>query len=161
MKFPGDARAFFFLGGHQASGQRVQESLGVCAVSNVDTRANISKEGAVGFKPRHANIKQPAVLSIETPQTVFHFEVKASVKGRRVESRTVVTVVRMHPRKPRVAQLLFHGAAREIQPALIEESTKVARSMHPDQRRGTTRQQPKALFAFAEYQFVLFMLFHQ
>src|ERR1700758_733957 len=50
VKFPGDAGAFFLLGADQASCQVMKRYLGVLSFRDVDTRANVSKEGAIGFE---------------------------------------------------------------------------------------------------------------
>ena len=87
---------------------------GRLAFGNVDTRADISTEGAIGFEPRDAIINNPAVFSIKAAQAVLDFKICSRVKCCRISGKTRLQVVWMNPRYPAISQFLFHRSASEV-----------------------------------------------
>src|SRR3977135_1150033 len=93
MQLSGDPAALFLLCGNKTSAQ-IQKRLFHCLpVSNVQTRANESKKCAICFEARHAPIEHPAILAIETPQSIFHVEFASCAERFGIDSKASVQIV--------------------------------------------------------------------
>ena len=56
----------------------------------------------------------------------------------------------MHASGPTLAHFLLHGAARELQPDLVEKSTKFVRSGNPDHHRRCVGHAAEPLLALPQ-----------
>src|SRR5271165_6731055 len=150
MEFSGDAGAFLLLGMNQAPAQAVQGFFGRLPLRDVDRRADIAAEGSIDFKSGRPIVNDPAELTVEPPQPVFHFESGARIKRRRVGSDATLNILWMYANDPPFSQFLFHGPAREAQPTLIEKGAKFVRAGHPDENGSRVCNQAKSFFALAQ-----------
>src|SRR5208283_3301561 len=118
MQLAGNAGAFFFLRVDQATTQFSKRHFCQLPFRNIDARANIATECAIGSKPWHAIVDKPPIFSIEALQSVLHLKIGASIKSLRVNVETSFQVVGMHPGGPSFSQLFLRRSAGEVQPTL-------------------------------------------
>ena len=109
--------------------------LGLLSIRDVNARADIPVERAVGLEARHARVENPAIFPIEPSQAIFHAEFLARVKGSNISIQALLQIVGVNPLAPAVAELLPHGSAGEIEPGLVEVGAKFVRIGHPDHDR--------------------------
>ena len=73
----------------------------------------------------------------------------ARVEGGRVSFYAIIAIVRMQSGGPTVAQLLLESAARESEPAFVDEHEALVGAGHPDHQRRGVGQVPESFIAFA------------
>src|SRR5436190_203683 len=96
-------------------------------------------------KSWHANIEQPTVLPVISPEPILHFERFSEIKCTCVCIQAGFHVFRMNTFCPAIPKLRFDGPTREFQPCLIEVVALPIGSRHPDQHRRTIGDQAEAL----------------
>ena len=107
--------------------------LEILAIGDVDARADVAREAAVGLPARRAAIEHPAVLAVGASQAVLHLEGPALGEGRHVRIDARLEVLEVHALGPAHAPLLLERAARELEPGLVEERAERVRARHPEQ----------------------------
>ena len=103
-----------------------------------------------GPEIRRAALEQPAPGAVVALQAELHLVGAARVEGGVVGVERAIEIGRMQVVAPAVAELLFDGAADEVEPALVEPGAALVRAAHPDEHRRRIRRGAEALFAFAQ-----------
>ena len=122
----------------------------LAVLGDVDAGADVADELAVRPGMWRAALQQPPPGTVVALQAELHLVGTARVECRGIGVQRAVEVGRVHVVAPAVADLLFHLAADEVQPALIEPGAALVRAAHPDQHRRGIRGGAEALFAFAQ-----------
>src|SRR5215469_2925686 len=98
------------------------------AVANINTNPDITCKRPVLIRSWHADVKNPAILSVVVTQPILHFELLSPVKRLRIDVEAPLQVVRVNSFRPTVSKLLFEGSSGEIQPRLVEVVAKLIRA---------------------------------
>src|SRR5436853_293698 len=98
----------------KASLTLAQGFLSPLLLGDVDTGADVAFTGALGVKPGHARVEDPAVFPVEALQAVFHSEFLLRVKGPTVRGQAALQIVRMNALAPGVPELALQGPAGEV-----------------------------------------------
>src|ERR1700739_237568 len=114
---------------------------------HIDSDSDVTGKRSVLVESRHADVKEPAILSVPTPEPVFHPESFALIKRLCVGHKTSLQVIWVDAFCPADAEFFLHGTPREIQPGLVEVCKKLVRAGHPDEYRCSVCDQAKTLFA--------------
>src|SRR4051812_6190613 len=119
----------------QATLALAQHRLGLLALGDVDARSDVADEPLALRVAGDARIENPAEDAIIPPQTIFHLE-RAPLEERfEVRFHRSREVFGVDPFRPPVAELLVHRAARELEPAAVEERAFRVLACHPQEDR--------------------------
>src|SRR6266481_2250693 len=77
-------------------------------LADVDGSTDIPEKCAIGRKAWHSMIEDPAILTVESPQAVFHCKLLPRVEGVCVDFKTVVEVFFLLMIRPPMGSTLFH-----------------------------------------------------
>src|SRR6266404_1671629 len=119
-------------------------------LADVDGSTDIPEKCAIGRKAWHSMIEDPAILTVESPQAVFHRKLLPRVEGVCVDFKTAVEVVGMDALRPPIAKLLLHRTAGKGEPAFVEKDTELIRARHPDHHGRCVGHGAKASFALPQ-----------
>src|SRR5262249_919083 len=97
----------------------LQRSLRSFGLGDVNDRANVADEIAIGLKARHPMIQHPTIVTVISPQAVCHRELSPQVEGIDVDLETAVKILRVNSLCPAIAKLLLQGPAGKVEPALV------------------------------------------
>ena len=103
-----------------------------CLRSVTSTAIPMYEKRAVGLETRHAMIHNPAILTVESAQAVFHREWPPRVEITGIDFKAAVEVIPMDTFCPPIANFLLQPATGEVEPALVEKGTALVRGRHPD-----------------------------
>src|SRR4051794_13959506 len=134
----------------KASLTLAQGPLSPLLLGDVDTGADVAFTGALGVKPGHARVEDPAIFPVEPSQPVFHSEFLPRLKGPTVRVQTALQIVRMDALAPAIPELTLQEPAGEVQPILVEVGTELIGARHPDHDGSRVGHPSKASFALAE-----------
>src|SRR6185436_14540258 len=118
------------------------------AIGDVDAGTDISFESLVRIEAGNAHAENPAIFAVEAAQTKFNLKTLAGVKSPVVDVQAALHVIGMDTVNPPVTDLVFHGLAGEMQPALIEISGELVGPGHPDHHWRSVSEVFEAVFAF-------------
>src|SRR4051812_13241730 len=96
-----------------------QSLLTQLSIGDVHARSNEAGKTAVGIEPRHARVKDPAVLSIMTPSAILHPIRLPAIDSLRVGLHASFEVFFMYYFRPSVSQRCLQRSPRELQPGLV------------------------------------------
>src|SRR5215469_6186638 len=94
--------------------------LRILAIGNINTNPDVTCKRPILIKSWHADVKNPAILSVVMTQPILHFELLSPIKRLRIDVEAPLHVVRVNTFSPTVSEFLFHGSPGEIQPRLVE-----------------------------------------
>ena len=77
-------------------------------------------------------IHNPAILTVESAQAVFHREWPPRVEITGIDFKAAVEVIPVDTFCPPIANFLLQPATGEVEPALVEKVTALVRGRHPD-----------------------------
>src|SRR5215470_2773677 len=103
MKFARDAAAFLLLSPNQLAAHAGERLFGQLALGYIDAGTDIALKSAIGAKSGNTNIQHPSILSIGTPEAIFHLEVLPPIESVDVGFQTVCGIVgvdTIHPASP-------------------------------------------------------------
>src|SRR5262252_10535205 len=158
MKFSCNPGTFFLMGFDQSAANRGQSFLGQLSIGDIQARSNIAGKTAARVESRHADIQDPAVLSIVTPESIFHRKRLPLIKRLRVGFQAALQILLVYSVRPAVSQFCLEPSAGELHPWLVEVVAQLVTSSHPDHYRGCIGNKSKALFTFTNYIRSLLML---
>ena len=92
-------------------------------------------------------------MAIEPPHAVFHSKCPPGVKGTIIGIHTLLQIIGVDTFAPSVSEFLLQGAAREVEPWLVEVRAKFVVTRHPDHDGGLIGHEPEATFALTESHF--------
>ena len=128
----------------------LHQLLRALALGDVNARADVALETALGGVARDALARKPSINSVAVALAVVHLERLAGIEGLCVDVHAAGQVVGMDAFGPAVAEFLLERAAGEVQPGLVEISAEFVHAAHPDQHGCGIGHAPEARFTFAQ-----------
>src|SRR5215469_15663943 len=147
MQFSGNPSTFFLLGFNQSATHGSEGFLGLLALGDIETRADVTGKGAVRLEPRHPYVENPSVFSVVSANPILHLEGPAPIKSFHVSGQAGFRILRVNTFCPAASQFCFKRAAGELQPGLIDVIAQLVGAGHPDHHWSRVGNQAKALFA--------------
>src|SRR5215470_8927116 len=72
VEFSRNPGTFFLVSLDQFAAHIGESVLGQLSISNVQTRSDVAGETAIGVESWHTRVEHPTVLSVPTPEPIFH-----------------------------------------------------------------------------------------
>ena len=113
--------------------RRVQ--LGLPPLGDVDAAPDVAQERPVRGAPGDPVVQHPPILPVPPAHAVVDRERPPLAERPAALGEAAAHVLRVHALRPAIAELFFQRAAREVQPALVEERAPLLRIRHPDHDR--------------------------
>ena len=147
LRLLGQLRMSLIAGGQEF----LHLELGLLAIRNVDTSADVAQKPAVGREPRGAGRQHPAIRSVVSAQPTLHLVLSVGLEGLAKRQNDLLAIVRVQAVRPAASALLFEGPARKVKPALVEVLVRLVGTSHPDQHgSGIDQRSGKARFALLQ-----------
>ena len=124
--------------------RRAQVGLQIAALRDVDARADVARELAVGRVAGRPPIEDPAVGAVLPAKAVLHLEDPPRIEGRAIGLEARFQVLEVDVLGPADAPLLLHRPSGERQPGLVEEGAEPVGPRHPEQHRRDVGHVPEA-----------------
>src|SRR5215468_6348246 len=106
--------------------------LGQLAIGDVQARSDVASEIAVWIESWYSGVEDPTVLSIITPETVFHRKRLTLIKRPRIDFQAALQIFWVYSFRPAVSQFSLKRPARELQEGLIDIAAKPVGPGRPD-----------------------------
>src|SRR5215831_15643679 len=90
--------------------------------------------------------ENPAVLSVMSPEPIFHLEWLKPIECLRAGSQATSQIFRMDSFRPAFPQFLLERATPKFKPSLIEVRVRFVDARHPDHRRSPICDEARSFF---------------
>src|SRR5947208_15312925 len=102
-----DPGAVLFMRFNQPASYRAEGLFGHFSFCHVQTRPDVSREGAVRVESGHARVIYPTIFSVMPPQPVLHCEGFTRIKSLDINGGTSLAIFLVDALQPTVPQLHF------------------------------------------------------
>ncbi len=131
-------------------GEVLGPHLALLPVVDVEARADIAEERAVGGEPGRAPVEDPPVLLVVEAEPVLHLERLLAVEMRGVHVDAPVEVVGVDALGPSATEFLLQRPPGEREPGGVEVRAPLVQPGHPHEHRGRVGHGPEAALALEQ-----------